>query len=45
MVYAGASSASKKVVEYGGNVMGYGSRSVLGNGWPKELVKVRTTHT
>jgi E3 ubiquitin-protein ligase HECTD4 len=39
-VYAGESTSSPKVVEYGGNTHGFGSRSVLGKGWPKELVKV-----
>ena len=40
LVYAGPTSSSKKVAEYGGNTLGYGSRSVLGPGWPKDLVKV-----
>ncbi|XP_059171920.1 probable E3 ubiquitin-protein ligase HECTD4 isoform X2 [Physella acuta] len=40
VVYAGAGINGKKVVEYGGNSFGYGSRSVLGSGWPKDLVKV-----
>lgn len=40
IVYAGPGIQGKKVVEYGGNSFGYGSRSVLGNGWPKDLVKV-----
>lgn len=34
-----------KVAEYGGNTHGYGSRSVLGKGWPKDVVKVRTHPT
>ncbi|KAK3804042.1 hypothetical protein RRG08_062412 [Elysia crispata] len=40
IVYAGPGIQGKKVIEYGGNSFGYGSRSVLGNGWPKDLVKV-----
>uniref|UniRef100_A0A2C9KB19 HECT domain-containing protein n=1 Tax=Biomphalaria glabrata TaxID=6526 RepID=A0A2C9KB19_BIOGL len=40
VVYAGPGINGKKVVEYGGNSFGYGSRSVLGSGWPKDLVKV-----
>ncbi|GFO01128.1 HECT domain-containing e3 ubiquitin protein ligase 4 [Plakobranchus ocellatus] len=40
IVYAGPGIQGKKVCEYGGNNFGYGSRSVLGNGWPKDLVKV-----
>jgi hypothetical protein len=40
VVYAGANTSSRKVAEYGGNTFGYGSRSVLGAGWPKDLVKV-----
>ena len=40
MIYAGDSSKSPKVAEYGGNTHGFGSRSVLGKGWPKDLVKV-----
>ena len=31
---------SRKVGEYGGNTLGYGSRSVLGGGWPGDVVKV-----
>ena len=41
VVYAGESSSSPKVAEYGGNTHGFGSRSVLGKGWPKDLVRVR----
>ena len=37
-VYSGGSCS--KVVEYSGNTNGLSSRSVLGKGWPKELVKV-----
>lgn len=40
MIYAGPNTSSRKVAEYGGNTFGYGSRSVLGSGWPKDLVKV-----
>lgn len=40
IVYCGAGINGKKVAEYGGNSFGYGSRSVLGSGWPKDLVKV-----
>ncbi|XP_076346000.1 putative E3 ubiquitin-protein ligase HECTD4 isoform X3 [Tachypleus tridentatus] len=39
-IYAGPNSSSTKVAEYGGNTLGYGSRSVLGNGWPSDFVKV-----
>uniref|UniRef100_T1J2Q6 HECT domain-containing protein n=1 Tax=Strigamia maritima TaxID=126957 RepID=T1J2Q6_STRMM len=39
-VYAGPNTNSKKITEYGGNTMGFGSRSVLGSGWPKDLVKI-----
>lgn len=39
-MYAGPNTNSRKVAEYGGNTLGYGSRSVLGTGWPKDLVKV-----
>ena len=44
IVFAGDSTSSPKVAEYGGNTHGYGSRSVLGKGWPKDMVKVRA-HT
>ena len=40
VMYAGPTTNSKKVAEYGGNTFGFGSRSVLGSGWPKDLVKV-----
>ena len=36
----GSSTSSHKLSEYGGNTYGYGSRSVLGSGWPKDIVKV-----
>ena len=42
VVYAGPTTSSRKIAEYGGNTLGYGSRSVLGSGWPKDLVKVIT---
>ena len=42
LVYAGDSTTAPKVAEYGGNTHGFGSRSVLGKGWPKDLVKVGT---
>ena len=42
IVYAGDTPSCPKVVEYGGNTHGFGSRSVLGKGWPKDLVKVST---
>ena len=42
IVYAGDSTTAPKVAEYGGNTHGFGSRSVLGKGWPKDLVKVNT---
>ena len=37
---AGPSTNSRKVGEYGGNTFGYGSRSVLGAGWPKDIMKI-----
>ena len=40
ILYAGPNTTSKKVAEYGGNTYGFGSRSVLGSGWPKDLVRV-----
>ena len=40
VIHAGANTTSKKVAEYGGNTFGFGSRSVLGSGWPKDLVRV-----
>ena len=40
VIYAGPNSNCRKVAEYGGNTLGYGSRSVLGSGWPKDLIKV-----
>ncbi|KAK7506010.1 hypothetical protein BaRGS_00002732 [Batillaria attramentaria] len=40
IIYAGPNTSAKKVAEYGGNTFGFGSRSVLGSGWPKDLVKV-----
>lgn len=44
VIYAGPNTNSRKVTEYGGNTLGYGSRSVLGTGWPKDLVKVNMQH-
>lgn len=41
VIFAGPTTNSKRVLEYGGNTYGFGSRSVLGSGWPKDLVKVR----
>ena len=43
IIYAGPNTNAKKVAEYGGNTYGFGSRSVLGSGWPKDLVKVCDT--
>lgn len=40
VLYMGDSTSSPKVVEFGGNTHNFGSRSVLGKGWPKDLVKV-----
>ena len=40
IIYAGDSLKASKVAEYGGNTYGYGSRSVLGGGWPSQSVKV-----
>ena len=39
-MYSCDSPSSSKVVEYSCNTNGFGSHSVLGKGWPKELVKV-----
>ena len=41
IVYSGDAPSAPKVAEYGGNTHGFGSRSVLGKGWPKDIVKVR----
>ena len=41
VVYSGDSPSAPRVAEYGGNTHGFGSRSVLGKGWPKDLVKVQ----
>ena len=41
-MYSGDSPSAPRVAEYGGNTHGFGSRGVLGKGWPKDLVKVRT---
>ena len=40
VLHAGPSVNSRKVGEYGGNTLGYGSRSVLGGGWPGDVMKV-----
>ena len=40
ILYAGNTTSAKKLAEYGGNTYGFGSRSVLGSGWPKDLVRV-----
>ena len=40
MVYGGATTSCPKIGEYGGNAYGYGGRSVVKTGWPKEIVKV-----
>ncbi|XP_028400510.1 probable E3 ubiquitin-protein ligase HECTD4 [Dendronephthya gigantea] len=40
VVYAGANSSCTKAGEYGGNSLGYGGRSVVKTGWPKDIVKV-----
>ena len=39
IVYSGSpdSGAHKPVAEYGGNTAGFGSRSVIGTGWPKAV--------
>ena len=42
-MYSCDSPSSSKVVEYSRNTNGFGSHSVLGMGWPKELVKVLTS--
>ena len=39
-MYASETTTGSKVAEYGGNTHGFGSRSVLGKGWPTDLVKV-----
>ena len=39
-MYAGDSPSCSKVAEYCGSTNGLSSHSVLGKGWPKELVKV-----
>ena len=40
LTISGPSVNSRKVGEYGGNTLGYGSRSVLGGGWPGDVMKV-----
>ena len=44
-VFAGNSTNAKKVAEFGGNTHGFGSRSVLGSGWPKDPLKVHSHPT
>lgn len=39
-MYAGRNAFAPKLCEYGGNTFGVGSSSVLGQGWPREPVKV-----
>lgn len=41
VIFVGLIINFKRVLEYGGNIYGFGSRSVLGLGWLKDLVKVR----
>ena len=41
VVHAGPATNGKKIAEYGGNTHGFGSRSVLGAGWPKDPIKVK----
>ena len=36
----GPSVTCRKLGEYGGNTMGFGSRSVLGGGWPGDVLRV-----
>ena len=33
-------TGNRKVGEFGGNTFGYGSKSVLGAGWPNDVIKV-----
>ena len=37
---SGTSTNSRKVIEFGGNTLGFGSKSVLGAGWPKDILRV-----
>ena len=40
-VHAGkTATAANKAAEFGGNTYGYGSKTVLGDGWPKECLKI-----
>ena len=39
IIISGSSAGSRKVSEYGGNLFGFGSRSVLGSGWPRDPIK------
>ena len=36
----GPSVNCRKIGEYGGNTAGYGSRTVLGGGWPGDVIRV-----
>ena len=45
ILYAGSSASARKVAEYGGNTYGFGSRSVLGTGWPTDQVHSTTIFT
>ena len=40
IIYAGKTTTSRKVAEFGGNSFGVGGRGVVRLGWPKEPVKV-----
>lgn len=40
IIYAGKTTTSRKVAEFGGNSYGVGARGVVRLGWPKEPVKV-----
>ena len=40
VISSGSGSSARKVAEYGGNTAGFGSRSVFGKGWPKDIVRV-----
>ena len=40
-VHAGkTATVANKAAEFGGNTYGYGSKTVLGGGWPKECLKI-----
>ena len=38
--YMSLGPGNRKIGEYGGNTLGFGSKSVLGAGWPKDVIKV-----